>query len=273
MMKSLFQWLKTNLDLTSDAVSLLIAIVLIVKYQTQKPQPNNAELLVGILAVLSVIAISGIIEKRSRLSRMEKLIQQEKTLLENKVIDRIKADEFFQKDHKPSQEFFNSADTICISGITLGNTSGQFSYILSQRLKAGANIRVILLSSEKCVLEQIVLRSWGETSSEYYEKRLENTFELIKIMSTTPDAKGSLEIGFLPYVPSFGITMIDPDTPQGKSYIEIYHHNSTEPGPSFYLNTNKDPFWFRFFKDQFELMWNQSSQKTVLEYGSNKYRI
>ncbi|MCB9009092.1 MAG: hypothetical protein H6656_17300 [Ardenticatenaceae bacterium] len=51
--------------------------------------------------------------------------------------------------------------------------------------------------------------------------------------------------------------MVDPDTANGKALIEIYHHNSQKPSPKFSLSEDNDPQWFFFFKEQFDLMWEQ----------------
>lgn len=257
-MKKLFIAIKDNLDLTSDIVSIAIAVFLIVRYQTIIPKPDDSELLIGIMGILATIALSGIIEKRSRLSRIEDKVLEVGDLIDKKVINKVRADEFFSRGNKIKSDFFNSAENIGISGITLSNTSSEFSHILGQRLKAGANIRIILLGSSVSPLEQIVKRSWGETTPEYYKNRLENTTELLRIVENNNKSKGKLQIGYLPYVPSFGITLVDADSKLGAMYVEIYHHNSDEPSPSFYLTNNSDPYWFKFFSDQFEIMWKES---------------
>jgi len=271
MAKKFLQWVWSNFDQTSDILSVIGATYLFFKYLWWEPKPSASELSAGILAILSILAISGFVEKKSRLTRMENLISEGNALLENKVINRVKADEFFKRGRKVTEDFFSLANTIYISGITLGNTTRQFAYILGERLKAGAKIKIILLEPDHSALKQLDLRSWGETSPEYYKKRLEGTIDLIEIIGCTPGAKGTLEIGLLPYVPSIGIIMIEPGTSQGEAYINIYHHNSAEPSPSFQLGKDIDPHWFNFFQEQFDLMWKQSSKRVLLEEGSNKY--
>jgi len=257
-MKKVFETLKLNLDLASDIVSIVIAIILFIRYQTITPQPKDSELLIGIMAILSTIALSGIIEKRSRLSRIEQKVSDAYKLIDRKIINRLRADEFFTRGVKIKHDFFDSANMIGISGITLSNTSSQFAHTIGQRLKTGANIRIILLASTPSPLEQIVKRSWGETTTEYYKNRLENTVELLKIVENNNKSNGKLQIGYLPYVPSFGISMTSAGAGNGAMYVEIYHHNSDEPSPGFYLTESTDPYWYNFFVSQFELMWKES---------------
>ncbi len=271
MVKKFLDWVWSNFDQVSDIISVVGAAYLLFRYLWGEPKPSGSELSAGILAILSILAISGFVEKRSRLTRMEHLIGTGNVLLNNKIINRVRADEFFQRDQKVAEDFFSLANTIYISGITLGNTTRQFAYILGERLKAGAKIKIMLLEPDHSALKQLDLRSWGETSPEYYKKRLEGTIDLIEIIGRTSGAKGSLEIGLLPYVPSIGIIMKDSNTLHGEAYISIYHHNSAEPSPSFRLGKDIDPHWFNFFQEQFDLMWKQSSQRVLLEDGSNQY--
>lgn len=167
----------------------------------------------------------------------------------------------------PSQTAaFSTATQIDIVGITLGNTTKSFVNDLSRRLEAGARIRFILISKEEDVLEQVVRRSFGQPPPEaqYYRDRINAALTLIRIIAGTQNASGTLEIGLLPYVPSFGSIVVDPDTANGKALIEIYHHNSQKPSPKFSLSEDNDPQWFFFFKEQFDLMWEQCEIQSPL---------
>ena len=252
-MKKFLDWVWSNFDQVSDIISVIGAAYLLFRYLWGEPKPSGSELSAGILAILSILAISGFIEKRSRLTRMENLVSDGNQLLLDKVINRVKADDFFHRDQSYNEELFAYADRIYISGITLGKTIRQFTSVLSARLLAGADIRVIILSSEKNVLNQIDLRSFGKIEEGYYKNRLKSTVDLLRITGNVQDAKGTLSVGLLPYVPSFGIIMTDPKTKQGKAFVEIYHHNSSDPAPSFSLTSSNDPSWFSFFEKQFDL--------------------
>lgn len=273
MAKKIFNWIWSNFDQASDILSVIGAAYLFFRYLWWDPKPSASELSAGILAILSILAISGFVEKRSRLTRMEKLVSNGNQLLLDKVVNRVKADDFFQRDQSYSDELFAYADKIYISGITLGKTIRQFTSILSARLIAGADIRIIILASEKNVTNQIDLRSFGKIEDGYYKNRLKSTIDLIRITGNVKDAKGTLSVGLLPYVPSFGIIMTDPKTEQGKAFIEIYHHNSSDPTPNFSLTSSNDPYWFTFFENQFELMWEKTIEKIIITESDNKRSV
>ena len=245
-------------DVIGDLISVIIAAFLIIRIQTQKTPSSMSdisELLTGVLAILIFIALTGIWDRFKKLRHIENLLEKNQQALDSKVLERVRAEEFFQKEINIDQTVFEDATKIDISGITLGNTSSEFSHILGKRLSSGAIIRIILLDTNPEVLNQIVQRSWGTATPEYYSDRITNTSALLRIVGNTAKPKGTLEIGYLPFVPSFGITIIDSNKPEGRGWVEIYHHNSTDPSPSFELTSKNDSYWFRFFLEQFDLMW------------------
>ncbi len=253
-------------DIIGDLISIIIAASLIIRIQTQKTPSSISdisELLTGVLAILILIALNGIWDRFKKLRHIEDLLEKNQKVLDSKVFERVRAEEFFQRETSLDQSVFENATRIDISGITLGNTSSEFSYILGKRLSLGATIRIILLDTNQEELNQIVKRSWGTATPEYYKDRISNTSALLRIVGNTAKPKGTLEIGYLPFVPSFGITIIDSNKSEGRGWIEIYHHNSTEPSPSFEITAKNDSYWFRFFSEQFDLMWKQCKVEKI----------
>ncbi len=268
MTKKILNWIWSNFDIASDILSVIASGYLLFLYFWGVPKPSATELSAGILAILSILAISGFVEKRSRLMRMEALTAKGNQLLLDKVINRVRAEDFFQREQKIDDEFFRSAKKIYISGITLGKTIRQYTSILSERLIAGAEIKIIILARDKSVLNQINLRSFGKIEENYYKNRINSTIDLIKITGDVQGATGSLSIGLLPYVPSFGIMMVDSKSKNGSAFVEIYHHNSKKPIPSFSLKADGDSYWFDLFSEQFDLMWQNTVEKILVIEGT-----
>lgn len=157
------------------------------------------------------------------------------------------------------------AATICLSGYTLTRTVREYVRQLDRCLVAGGNVRIMIVDADEGLLEECVKRSDGRTSPSHWRKRLESTESLIEVIAKTPNSTGCMQIGFLPYLPSFGITMLDPDTDHGIIIIEIYHHLSSENNPTFELLANRDAVWYRFFRQQFELMWESCRVRKLPE--------
>lgn len=167
------------------------------------------------------------------------------------------ADKFFLSENVISDQTFSSANIIFLSGMTLIRTTREYMYILGQRLSAGATIRIMILDSNDDLLKELALRSFGETTPEYWKNRLDSVSSVIEIIAKTSEGQGRLEIGYLPYIPSFGFTMIEPDDEiKGMCFLELYHHKSAEPNPRFILAASVDVSWYRFFRNQFEILWD-----------------
>jgi len=256
-------WGSRLLGAADDLIAIAIAAVLLVAYQTRTPRPSDSDLLFGVLAVLSLIAISGLRDRVRRFPRFQEAIEQTHTLIADKIVETPKAEDFFEREAEADPDFFSSAREIRLAGITLGNTSRELANILGKRLVEGTNIRVIIVDSTDVVLQQIVSRSWGTTTTEYYRQRLENTHRLLEIIAETQGAKGTFEVGRLPFVPSIGIKLVEPSSELGAAFVKIYHHNTAEPNPVFTLTQRRDPHWFGFFAKQFDTMWRQCSVKTL----------
>jgi len=199
------------------------------------------------LAILGLIAIATI-------KNRHEFEQAVRSLIELK--GNARAVDFFLTDKKISEQSFSSANTIFLLGMTLGRTTREYMYVLGERLIAGAKIRIVILDpTMDALLEQLTLRSSGKTSIEYWRSRLETIKTVIRVIAETPNAKGILEVGYLPYIPSFGFIMIEPDERNGVCFVELYHHKSAKPNPTFCLHVGSDPDWYKFFREQFEILW------------------
>jgi len=134
---------------------------------------------------------------------------------------------------------------------------------LGQRLIAGAAIRFIILEPNDNLMQELVLRSFGETTADYWKTRLNTVATIVDVIAQTPGSTGKVELGYLPYIPSFGFTIIDIDEPHGVCFVEIYHHESAEPNPVFEVEASDDAYWYGFFRHQYEAMWKSCRIETL----------
>jgi hypothetical protein len=174
---------------------------------------------------------------------------------QTKQHEHVRAKDFFVARPSLPGHLLSGAHTIYLSGYTLGRTTREYLRQLDERLQAGASVRIMILEPRQELLEMCVARSSGMTSAEHWRKRLDSTVSLVETIASSPDITGNLDLGYLPYLPSYGFTMIDPDTPNGIILVELYHHRSAEDNPTFELHAAKDGEWYKFFGHQFDLMW------------------
>jgi|CXWL01.1.fsa_nt_gi hypothetical protein len=165
---------------------------------------------------------------------------------------------------------FLNAKSVELSGITLSSTIVQYYDVIRHCLeKNKSRIRIMLLDAEnEHNINQLVQKSWSnKVSEEYYKLRLRNSYELVEHIgsSVSPTVEhGTLQLGLLPFVPSFGVFLFDFTSPKGKAFVEIYHHLSVQPSPKFELSIMKDEFSYKLFGEQFELMWNTCKIRKIL---------
>src|SRR5207253_205433 len=58
-----------------------------------------------------------------------------------------------------------------------------------------------------------------------------------------------------PFVPTFGMCLLDPNHAQGRAFVELYLHKSLESHPVFVLRADRDGQRFRRFAQQFDVLW------------------
>jgi hypothetical protein len=245
------------LDNLFDIVTILIAGYVVIRHQVRPYSPSDiGELSTWILAVLGLIAVSGLWERNRRLHRIEKISEESRDLVLRRLSGKVYARDFLLSGREPLSEILSSANTIFLAGITLTRTTREYMDVLRRRLAAGAHVRLILIDpTVNSVMEEMALRSMGETTPDYWRTRMGTVVEVIRVIGSIPDKKGKLELGYLPYIPSFGHVIVDPDEPHGFAIIEMYHHRSAEPNPTFHLRASDDHLWYNFFRRQYDILW------------------
>jgi len=89
------------------------------------------------------------------------------------------------------------------------------------------------------------------------KREIEHALDNLESLMAMSDSESVFQVKFLPYIPPYGIWLIDADSPQAEIWVELYTFRD-EPEPSFQLLPNRDGIWFTFFQRQFETMWSAS---------------
>ena len=207
------------------------------------------------LALLGLLAIATLKNRHEWGHAIDELIDHQRS---------ARAEDFFVDERDAIEQHLMEADEIFLLGMTLGRTTREHMHSLGQRLVSGAHIRIVILDPEiDALLNQLSLRSTGNTTVEYWRSRLQTVQMVIHVISETPNATGELEVGYLPYIPSFGFAVFDLEGENGNCYIELYHHESAKPNPMFRLSATKDGDWYRFFREQAEILWASCRVETI----------
>ncbi len=252
------------LDNIADLATLLVALVVVLWHQVS---PFDLPTLASwILAVIALVAISGLWDRNRRMRRLEDLVVDTNEIVRSQLAEAPRAGSFFSRNIEPREleDSFSAANHICICGLTLARTTRQFMDAFSRRLEAGADVRLAILDpSNTGLMEMMAARSMGTTTAEFWATRLKTVVQVVEATGARPPHGGQLSLGFAPFPPSFGLILIDPDQEHGKCFVEIYHHKTAERNATFRLTRADDPYWYSFFHNQWTEFWNACRQEVV----------
>ncbi|WP_315788286.1 hypothetical protein [Fischerella sp. JS2] len=164
----------------------------------------------------------------------------------------------FSGESRSIEPDLSQAKYIGFAGAVLSRTLRDYSAILEERLRVGAKVRIILMDPNSTAPDQAVLRSKGISSRQFYIDSLRPTLERVGILA---NSSVQIELGLLPYKPAFGIVVIDPDEPYGRIIVEMYPHHSDSFALTFELQPNRDSHWYKYFREQFDTLWNGCNQR------------
>ncbi|MCB9434388.1 MAG: hypothetical protein H6668_20655 [Ardenticatenaceae bacterium] len=163
----------------------------------------------------------------------------------------------------PLEPFLKNAREIKISGYALERTVRENMSILEGRLKAGASMKILLLSEDKLTIKP------GIRKGRYYDQALSLKATLKNLSWLSHESKNlaSIEVRFMDEEPNFNIISIDSNELDGHIFVEFYPMEWVSEGrPRIELTKARDAYWFQYFETQFEAIWAKSRPFTLDEY-------
>jgi hypothetical protein len=128
-----------------------------------------------------------------------------------------------------------------------------------QRIAEGARIRILIVDPNHRALDIAVNRFHKHQDPNRLRRESEHALDNFESLMAEQTLGEAFQVRLLPFVPPYGIWLIDADTPRAEIWVELYSFRD-EPEPTFHLLPNRDGEWFTFFQRQFEIMWNASKQ-------------
>lgn len=220
----------------------------------QTGQMPTEVLLQWVLAILGLIAVSELVERWRKLRKIESLSEDMLKMLQGRFGDRARAEDFFTKRLPSLEPYLTKAQDIRICGYSLQRTIRENSYIFAQRLKDGATIQVLIVNP--VILEDKPVVS--EPGEKHDPLGAMVAIKTLKWLVKQPEIKGSIQVKFMEEEPRFNIIAIDPDDDSGIIFVEFYPQRWV-PGirPRMELTSERDGFWYQYFKDQFIRIWDE----------------
>lgn len=209
------------------------------------------------LGTLGLLALSSLASRHQSMY-LYTSVQSLTSVLNAVVSGDVPIDRFLAEKAPRLDDHIRAASDVRLLGVTLSRTVRDLVGTLDARLRAGASVRVIVIDPEGTAPVEAVARTVGVTSPEFYRPRITSTIEILSALASLPGTSGGVEVRLLPYVPAFGMYVIDPEAAHGEIYVELYQHRSLEPNPCFALRAERDGRWFKFFVNQFDVLWQSA---------------
>ncbi|WP_327584479.1 hypothetical protein OHA25_53310 [Nonomuraea sp. NBC_00507] len=234
-----------NLEIYLTALIALVVGVLGV-FSVVNPQVVSA----AILATLALVAVNAL-GPRHQVADLEARVAELNRLVEAKLA----GDAFLTTVRQGLDERVARAADIRFAGVTLSRTIRAHVEQLRKGLARGASVQVLLIDPKGAVPEEAARRSTIPEQSDVFEHRVKSTIYLLR------DLEG-VEVRFLPFVPAFGLVLLDAGEDDGVIHVELGTHSAPGRDPVFTLTPRRDHFWYEHFKAEFDRMWEVSREAT-----------
>jgi hypothetical protein len=217
------------------------------------------KLLEWVLAVLALLGTSLLVERFTRLRRIEKITEQTYELLNNgsklTSLDSIIQN---RKSLSPLEERLADAKRIMISGGSLFRLATEYLGFFEDMAAGGCSFQFILVDPESdsaiVVANQIV---YEVKNAEAYSANIR--MALKNLESLKQKYPKQVDIRLVNYVPPFSLMVCDPHKKNGSIRVELYTMAvPTRERPHFHIRKNAEPQCFKFFLDQYEQLWKMA---------------
>ncbi|MEJ3748004.1 hypothetical protein WEI85_32525 [Actinomycetes bacterium KLBMP 9797] len=209
------------------------------------------------LATLALLALSNLAGRHQQ-DDLRASIGALTTAVHQAIHTDVPVDRVLAVKAPALDEDLRAATDIRLVGVTLSRTVRDMVGPLDRRLRAGAVVRVIVIDPDSAAPLEAFARTLGVTSPDFYRPRVDSTIEILSALALLPGTAGRIEVRLLPFVPTFGMYLVDPGTADGRIYVELYQHRSLEPNPCFGLRAERDGHWYGFFVNQFDTLWESA---------------
>ncbi len=228
---------------------------------SQTSTVSQYELLLFTLAILGLLATSGLIDKLGQMRKIENWTKTTHDLLTSQQL-RPSAEMFLgdRRKYKTLEERLEKANQVYIMGGSLGDVINTYMGLLEDKIKEGCQFKFLIVNpkSVACNLTaEAVVHEINHPKA--YVLKVQNSLDLLSKVGDIDKKQSNLEIRLYSFVPPFSLLLVDPEKTYGAIKVEIYPYKSPiRQRPSFELYKGKDGHWFNYFHKQFFRIWDAS---------------
>ncbi len=196
-----------------------------------------------IIALLGLIAIDALIERLHILEKIEaKLDREQHKPILRKRVEAITPDEMAK-----------NASSIYVLAISACSIAIPYVDLYERKLREGCNIKFILLSPNSKYLSAVDFQNLDNIQTKLH---IDATLEALTPLAKRRSYKGKFEIRLSETFFPYSIIGVDFEKTTGKMTVEFHCYKvPLDSRPHIFLEKEKDPYWFNFYQNQFELAW------------------
>ncbi|NUS07692.1 MAG: hypothetical protein HOV97_34590 [Nonomuraea sp.] len=145
------------------------------------------------------------------------------------------------------------------AGVTLSRTIRAHVEDLHKALERGASLKVLMIDPSSTAPEEAARRSTIPGQADVFVHRVKSTVYLLRGLPH----RERVEVRFLPFVPAYGLILLDPDDDDGVIHVELGSHRTVGHDPVFTLIRHRDHVWCERFTSEFDRMWEVARPATA----------
>lgn len=214
---------------------------------TVRSNTTTTELLQWILLVLALLATTQLVDRLRLMRGIESKVDQ---IIQSSEVSRS-AESFLAQSLPKRTERLKSAKSIAINGMTLARTSNSFYALFKECVISGGQVRLLIIDPNHPALEVAANRFSKHQDPKRLQREIEHALDNLQSLATDPRTLQGFQLKLAPFVPPYGIWLIDADSPKAEIWIEFYSFQA-DLDPAIQLLPQRDGVWFHFFKQQFE---------------------
>jgi hypothetical protein len=243
---------------------LTVGFTVFVVLKNRQAPMEERRLLEWVLGLLALLATSLLVDRLTRLRRIEKFSRESHDILA-KTSGHPSLDVLMQdrKSLPPLEERFTGSKRVMITGGSLFRLANEYIGLFEQRAKEGCVFQFILVAPDSTaaalVAEHIVYEIKDvATYSAHIQTAIKN------LMTLKAQFPAQIEVRVVNYVPPFSMIICDPEKEHGSIRLELYTIAvPTRERPHLYIRKRVERKWFDFFMLQFEQLWTKGKQPTT----------
>lgn len=165
------------------------------------------------------------------------------------------------KMQMPGKRFrtqLKEAKSISFVGISLYKTITKYNAEITNSLQNGGDLRLLMLNPDGAGIKECTFRSSEQLTEIVYKKDIKNSLKEL-----TPwfdhSKRYNIAVRLIEFLPSYALTVIHPELKIEKSHchVRLFTFRSTSlKGPVIKPDPIKHKYWFDYFCDQYEKLWN-----------------